>query len=76
MYTPMSASRFDCWVYGVFEITTPEGAQCGLDDFLPLLEGSAAEAAGEAERLYRAVCTRAKPGPLDDDFSLLVVRFH
>jgi serine phosphatase RsbU (regulator of sigma subunit) len=61
---------------GVFEITTPEGAQCGLDDFLPLLEGSAAQAAGEAERLYRAVCTRAKPGPLDDDFSLLVVRFH
>ncbi len=39
------------------------------------LPGGGPPGAGEAESLYRAVRGRAKPGPLDDDFSLLVVRF-
>ena len=59
---------------GVFETTTPDGRQCGLDDFLPLL-GRGPEGPGESEAIYRAVRQGARPGPLDDDFSLLVVRF-
>ena len=60
---------------GVFEVTTPDGRQLGLDDFLPLLEGAGGTGRGEAFRLYETVCAHAKAGPLDDDFSLLVMRF-
>jgi hypothetical protein len=35
----------------------------------------AAERLPEAQRLYRAVRKAARPGPLDDDFSLVVVTF-
>jgi len=61
---------------GVYEITGPDGAAGGLEDFVALLGVAGAGIHGEAERVYRAVCARAKPGPLDDDFSLLVVRFE
>ncbi|GAB2587150.1 hypothetical protein GCM10027034_19380 [Ramlibacter solisilvae] len=60
---------------GVFEVATRSGGQWALPDFLPLLEGPAAPAGQEAGRLYEAVRAVAKPGPLDDDFSLLVVTF-
>jgi serine phosphatase RsbU (regulator of sigma subunit) len=60
---------------GAFEICDAEGRQYGLEDFLPLLGGDGAGKPGEAERIYRAVRERARPGPLDDDFSLLVVAY-
>jgi sigma-B regulation protein RsbU (phosphoserine phosphatase) len=60
---------------GAFEVTTPDGSQLGLDDFLTLLGGTEAGTPGEAERIYRAVKTRARPGPLADDFSVLAVSF-
>ena len=60
---------------GAYEITTPEGTPFGLEEFVSLLGVQGTEFAGEAERVYGAVCARAKPGPLDDDFSLLVVGF-
>jgi serine phosphatase RsbU (regulator of sigma subunit) len=59
---------------GAFEITDTDGRPCGLDEFLPLLAGED-DTAGKAERIYRAVRRRAKPGPLDDDFSVLILRF-
>jgi serine phosphatase RsbU (regulator of sigma subunit) len=61
---------------GAFEITDTGGRQCALADFLPLLGGARAGSPGEAEHVYRAVRDRAKPGPLDDDFSFLAVGFE
>jgi serine phosphatase RsbU (regulator of sigma subunit) len=58
---------------GAFETTTREGHQHRLEDFLPLLGAAGAGQPGEAERIYRAVRGRARPGPLEDDFSLLAV---
>lgn len=60
---------------GVFEITAGDGRQCGLDDLLPLLAGTGAKVPGEAARVYDRVRQISRPGPLDDDFSLLVARF-
>ncbi len=60
---------------GVFEVVTKEGTQWGLQDFLPLLQRPAVAGVGEPERLYRAVQEVARPGALDDDFSMLVVTF-
>jgi len=30
---------------------------------------------GEPERIYKAVRSQSRPGPLDDDFSVLAVSF-
>ena len=60
---------------GVFEVVTKEGTQWGLRDFLPLLGQPGSADVSEPERLYRAVQDVAKPGSLDDDFSMLVVTF-
>ena len=58
---------------GVFEILT-DARQWRLDDFLPLLLEPAIPGVTECERLYQAV-NAAGAGPLEDDFSLLVVTF-
>ncbi len=61
---------------GVFEVVTKEGTQWGLQDFLPLLQQRKTPSdLNEPERLYRAVQEVARPGALDDDFSMLVVTF-
>jgi len=60
---------------GAFEITGADGRQSGLDEFLPLLGVDDPDATQEAERIYRAVRRRARPGPLDDDCSILILRF-
>ncbi|HSW04101.1 PP2C family protein-serine/threonine phosphatase [Aquabacterium sp.] len=60
---------------GVFEIMTAEGRQWRLADFLPLIHEAPADRTGEPERLLRRVLACARPGPLDDDFSLLLVTF-
>jgi len=60
---------------GVFEIADKEGRQLGLNDFLPLLNQPPVEGRSEPQRVYQIVRTTARPGPLDDDFSYLVVKF-
>jgi serine phosphatase RsbU (regulator of sigma subunit) len=60
---------------GVFEIVTKDQRQWGLEDFTPLLTQASPDGVPEPQRLYRAVKAAARPGPLDDDFSLLVVTF-
>jgi serine phosphatase RsbU (regulator of sigma subunit) len=60
---------------GAFETVDPEGRQRGLDDLLPLLDSRLGADPGEAQRIYRSVRETSKPGPLDDDFSMLVIRF-
>jgi len=60
---------------GAFEVTTPEGQQRDLAAFLLLLGGHRAGTLGEAEHIYNQVKAGARPGPLDDDFSVLAVSF-
>jgi serine phosphatase RsbU (regulator of sigma subunit) len=60
---------------GAFEVTAPDGHQCGIDELLPLLGAAESGTSGEAERIFHAVKQRSRPGPLDDDFSLLVMGF-
>jgi serine phosphatase RsbU (regulator of sigma subunit) len=60
---------------GVFEVEDKQGRQLGLDDFLPLLQQPALAGRNEAQRLYQAVRSYARPGPLDDDYSYLTVRY-
>jgi len=75
---PMTAARIEVpagsaislFSDGVFEIVDRSGRQWGLDDVLPLLPASAA-----ARQLYDQVRLAARPGPLDDDFSVLLLRF-
>jgi serine phosphatase RsbU (regulator of sigma subunit) len=61
---------------GVFEVTTRDGRLCAIDEFLPLLAGVDAEVPGETARVHAAVRAMSKPGSLDDDFSLLLIRFE
>jgi serine phosphatase RsbU (regulator of sigma subunit) len=60
---------------GVFEIITRDQQQWRLADFARLIVEmpTAGERLPGAQRLFRAVQQAARPGPLDDDFSLLVV---
>lgn len=60
---------------GVFEVLGPGGKQFGLPDFLPLLQQPRAGDGQEAARIEGAVRAMSRPGPLDDDFTLLVVTF-
>jgi serine phosphatase RsbU (regulator of sigma subunit) len=60
---------------GVFEIVTRDQRQWRLDDFTPLLTEAPRPGLPESRRLFDAVKAAARPGPLDDDFSLLVVTF-
>lgn len=60
---------------GVYEITTAQGTLWGLPDFLPLILQAEVPGVEEPARLFAAVRQAARPGPLDDDFSALVVTF-
>jgi serine phosphatase RsbU (regulator of sigma subunit) len=60
---------------GVFEIVTKQGVQWAFQDFLPLIPAAAGEGATECQGLYEAVVDIARPGGLDDDFTLLILRF-
>jgi serine phosphatase RsbU (regulator of sigma subunit) len=60
---------------GVFEVVTIDGVQCTLDDFLPLLLKPAVEGLSECRRLYDEVNRIARPGGLDDDFTMVVTTF-
>ena len=63
---------------GVFEIVTRDGRTWQIDDFLPMMgqphDPAIHGAATEAEHLYRMVRGLARPGPLDDDFSMVVAQ--
>ena len=60
---------------GAFEIETKEDQRWTMADFLPLLLQPSRPGVAEAERVYQLVRDAARPGPLDDDFSLMVVSF-
>ena len=58
---------------GVFEIVTKDQRQWRVGDFVPLLLDAPVAGVSESRRLFQAVTAAARPGPLDDDFSLVVV---
>jgi serine phosphatase RsbU (regulator of sigma subunit) len=58
---------------GVFEITDHEGHEWDLSQVLSLLPVMSAP--GGPRRLYDTVRSAARPGPLEDDFSALALRF-
>jgi sigma-B regulation protein RsbU (phosphoserine phosphatase) len=60
---------------GVFEIVTAAGLQWRLSDFIPLLQQPPIEGLKEPERLFRTVRSAARPGDLDDDFTLVIMTF-
>lgn len=60
---------------GVFEIVTQSGTPFGLDQLRPILAQPAGPGASRAQSVYQAIRNLARPGPLDDDFSLLVLQF-
>jgi serine phosphatase RsbU (regulator of sigma subunit) len=68
-------SRLVLFSDGAFEFMTPDGVQRGLPDFLALLDGPPMPGPGTADRLLRAVREAARPGPLDDDASILSLDF-
>jgi sigma-B regulation protein RsbU (phosphoserine phosphatase) len=61
---------------GVFEIVTKDEQRWTLSDFVPLILRPATSGMSEPDRLYQAVKQAAKPGLLDDDFSLMTVTFR
>jgi serine phosphatase RsbU (regulator of sigma subunit) len=60
---------------GVFEVTDTTGRQRTLPDFLPLLTQPAEAGRTESERLFAASRRMARPGPPEDDVTLLTVGF-
>ena len=60
---------------GVFEITDKAERQWSISDFERLVMQPISERTGEAERLFHSVREAAQPGPLEDDFSLVVAHF-
>jgi serine phosphatase RsbU (regulator of sigma subunit) len=61
---------------GVFEVDDDNGGQLGLINLLPLLQQPSTEGRSEPQRIYQSVREFARSGPLDDDFSYLVVNFQ
>jgi hypothetical protein len=60
---------------GAFEIVTADGHAWSMEDLRVLLKAPAVAGVPEPQRLYQAVRAASKPGPLDDDFSVLMVTF-
>jgi len=72
--TPIAAgSSLYLFSDGVFEIVDRDGRQWALEDLTALLEGGPKPPAPQA--LYEAIRATARPGPLDDDVSILAMRF-
>lgn len=60
---------------GAFEIEDTAGARWTIDDLVAVVRQRPADGVTEAQRIYNAVRGAARPGPLDDDFSLIVLTF-
>jgi len=68
-------SRLYIFSDGAFEITTADGSNWNLETLRALIGNSETALEAEAQRLYQAVRAAAQPGPLADDFSVLVLHF-
>jgi serine phosphatase RsbU (regulator of sigma subunit) len=66
-------SRLYIFSDGVFEIEQPDGSHWQIDTLRQFISEGVGH--NEAQRLYQTVRSAARPGPLADDFSLLVLHF-
>lgn len=73
--TVPQGSRLYIFSDGAFEIEQPDGSTWQLDNLQAIIASAAASGSGESRRIYQAVRKAAKPGPLADDFSMLVLHF-
>jgi serine phosphatase RsbU (regulator of sigma subunit) len=71
-----AGSRMYVFSDGAFEIAAADGAQWEIEDLRRLITGAGEPGVSESQRLYQAVRAAARPGPLEDDFSVLVVSFE
>jgi serine phosphatase RsbU (regulator of sigma subunit) len=69
------ASRIYLFSDGVFEIVAKDDSRWSLDNFLPMLAESDASGSPSPKRLFEQVTGAARPGGIEDDFSLLAVTF-
>jgi len=60
---------------GAYEIVTKDGTRTDIEEFLPLLTAPSTPGVTDPERVYQAIRDVSKPGPLDDDFSLMALTF-
>ena len=68
-------SRLYVFSDGLFEVRTPDGRECGLDDFTPSLLEPALPAVTEPQRLFDRVRSTCGGAEFDDDVSLLTFSF-
>jgi serine phosphatase RsbU (regulator of sigma subunit) len=61
---------------GVFEIVTSGGEMWDIDDFVSGLLTEPTSIVGESDRIFRAVMAKSRGDELDDDFSLVIVKFE
>ena len=74
--TPLPAgARLLLFSDGTFETRAPDGRQLGLGNFLPHLALAAPPAPDAASRLLQAARSRSRPGPFEDDVSILSLDF-
>jgi serine phosphatase RsbU (regulator of sigma subunit) len=74
--TAAPGTRLYVFSDGAFEIETKDDRRWSREDFLPLLQMPIVPQTSEADRIYEAIKTAARPGPLDDDCSIMVVTFQ
>jgi serine phosphatase RsbU (regulator of sigma subunit) len=60
---------------GAFDVEDAAGRRRGLPDLLAAIEAAPVDGVTEPQRLYEAVRAAVRPGPLDDDFSLVALTF-
>lgn len=73
--TILPGSRLYIFSDGCFEIVDAHGAQWTINNLRQIVAAGPTPEVGEAQRLYQAVRAAARPGPLADDFSALVLHF-
>lgn len=61
---------------GAYEVTTRDGRDWTLEEFLDLLTTSAVSEDGSPKRIERGVRRVMEGDVFEDDFSLLVTAFH
>jgi len=60
---------------GAFEIVDGHGRQWSMEDLRQVMMQPAIAGVSEPQRFYKAVRAASRPGPLDDDFSVMQITF-
>ncbi len=68
-------SRLYLFSDGAFEIEQPDGSTWQIDHLRRIIAAGPQAGAPEPRRVYQAVRAAARPGPLADDFSVVVLEF-